>query len=291
MQPATGAVISRLSWRVVTRTRVPRNTLIDYFDDLARAEGQFLVYDAGFRARSHSYVEVGRAARGIASRLAGAGVRKGDQVVFWSENRPERIVAFWSCLLGGVIVVPIDYRASPALLARIATRVMARLILVGEDVPPVPEAVAVSVWRLHELQWRDEEPPPTAIGGDDVAEIIFTAGAAPLDAELEAFWSARGFAVIRGYGLTETAPIVSVTHPFHIQAGSVGKAIPGVDVEIAPDGEILVLDHGVDPDAVVRDANARLEAHQNIRRAQVWPEAVLPRTEGTGKLRRATIRE
>ena len=51
---------------------------------------------------------------------------------------------------------------------------------------------------------------------------------------------ARGFAVIQGYGLTETAPIVSVTHPFHIQAGSVGKAIAGVDVKIAPDGEILV---------------------------------------------------
>jgi long-chain acyl-CoA synthetase len=65
-------------------------------------------------------------------------------------------------------------------------------------------------------------------------------GAAPLDAELEEFWSARGFAVIQGYGLTETAPIVSVTHPFHIQAGSVGKAIAGVDVKIAPDGEILV---------------------------------------------------
>ncbi len=68
----------------------------------------------------------------------------------------------------------------------------------------------------------------------------FVVGAAPLDAELEAFWSTRGFAVIQGYGLTETAPIVSVTHPFHIQAGSVGKAIAGVDVMIAPDGEILV---------------------------------------------------
>ena len=51
----------------------------------------------------------------------------------------------------------------------------------------------------------------------------FVVGAAPLDAELEAFWANRGFAVIQGYGLTETAPIVSVTHPFHIQAGSVGS--------------------------------------------------------------------
>jgi long-chain acyl-CoA synthetase len=504
--------------------------LIDYFTDLARAKGQFLVYDDGFRARSHSYTEVARAARGFAARLVGAGIRKGDKVVFWSENRPEWIVAFWGCLVVGVIVVPIDYRASPEFLARIAARVAAKLILVGEDVPALPQALGVPVWKLNDLEWRDGAPPPVAIDRDDVAEIIFTSGAtgepkgvvithrnvlanivpverevrkyrawarpvfplrfldllplshmfgqamatfippmlpgvvvfmrgynpadiitlikrrrvsvlvsvpkildvlrahvlrvspdaalaptkqawpfrwwryrqlhrvcgakfwafvvgaAPLDAQLEEFWSARGFAVIQGYGLTETAPIVSVTHPFHIQAGSVGKAIAGVDVKIAPDGEILVrgenvtggyfeaeaetaqafeggwfhtgdigeigpdgrlfirgrkkevivtpeglkvfpddiervvneipgvrdsaavgastpsdsaervhvvlvLDRGVDPDAVVRDANARLEAHQKIRRALVWPDAALPRTEGTGKLRRSAIRE
>ena len=74
---------------------MPRNTLIDYFDDLAKARGQFLVYDDGLRTRSYSYGEVGQAARGFASRLAHAGLHKGDKVVFWSENRPEWVVAFW----------------------------------------------------------------------------------------------------------------------------------------------------------------------------------------------------
>jgi long-chain acyl-CoA synthetase len=68
----------------------------------------------------------------------------------------------------------------------------------------------------------------------------FVVGAAPLDAELEAFWGERGFAVIQGYGLTETAPIVSLNHPFGTKRGSVGKAIAGVEIRIAPDGEILV---------------------------------------------------
>ena len=54
---------------------------------------------------------------------------------------------------------------------------------------------------------------------------------------------------------------------------------------------VLVLDRGVDSDSVVRDANARLESHQKIRRALVWPQTELPRTEGTGKLKRAAIRE
>ncbi len=65
-------------------------------------------------------------------------------------------------------------------------------------------------------------------------------GAAPLDPELEAFWGRLGFVVVQGYGLTETAPIVTLNHPFHAASGAVGKPIAGVEVRIADDGEILV---------------------------------------------------
>src|SRR5438552_12593927 len=68
----------------------------------------------------------------------------------------------------------------------------------------------------------------------------FVVGAAPLEAELESFWKELGFVVVQGYGLTETAPIVSLNHPFSTKKGSVGKAIAGVEVRIAADGEILV---------------------------------------------------
>jgi len=68
----------------------------------------------------------------------------------------------------------------------------------------------------------------------------FIVGAAPLAADLEAFFSELGFLVIQGYGLTETAPIVTLNHPFHARQGSVGKPIAGVEVKIAADGEILV---------------------------------------------------
>ena len=65
-------------------------------------------------------------------------------------------------------------------------------------------------------------------------------GAAPLDPELEAFWRKLGFLVVQGYGLTETAPIVTLNHPLRASRGTVGKPIAGVEVRIAPDGEILV---------------------------------------------------
>jgi long-chain acyl-CoA synthetase len=68
----------------------------------------------------------------------------------------------------------------------------------------------------------------------------FVVGAAPLESSLEELWSRLGFLVVQGYGLTETAPIVTLNHPFGTSKGSVGKPISGVDVKIADDGEILV---------------------------------------------------
>src|SRR4051812_33235911 len=159
---------------------VPRDTLIDFFRDLERTRGRFLVYDDGFRCRSHTYGQVSLAARGFAARLHALGLRKGDKVVFWSENRPEWIVAFWACLLRGIVVVPIDYRASPDFLARVVRIVSARLILIGQDVPPFDAPAEASVWKLHELSSPNDthdDVPAVEITRDDLAEIIFTSGA------------------------------------------------------------------------------------------------------------------
>jgi long-chain acyl-CoA synthetase len=205
----------------------------------------------------------------------------------------------------------------------------------------------------------------------------FVVGAAPLDPDLEEFWRKLGYVVIQGYGLTETAPIVSLNHPFHPSHGTVGKAIPGVEMKLAEDGEILVRGEnvtsgyygssvsiledgwfhtgdvgemaadgalrirgrkkemivasdgsnifpedleralneapGVLESAVVERegrahavlvlesgtaagalafANARLEPHQQMRDATVWPfDRPLPRTHGTRKLKRREVRD
>src|SRR5262249_35036730 len=62
----------------------------------------------------------------------------------------------------------------------------------------------------------------------------------------------------------------------------------GADATVHAGG---VLDPGTDVDAIVRQANARLDEHQKIRRGLVWPQTELPRTEGTRKLKRAAIRD
>jgi long-chain acyl-CoA synthetase len=68
----------------------------------------------------------------------------------------------------------------------------------------------------------------------------FITGAAPLDPAVEEFFLRLGFLVIQGYGLTETAPIVTLNHPFHTRRGSVGKPVGGVEIRLAEDGEVLV---------------------------------------------------
>lgn len=70
-------------------------------------------------------------------------------------------------------------------------------------------------------------------------------GGAALDRETEEFWHRLGYAVVQGYGLTETTSLVSLNHPFHTSRGSIGKVLPGREIKLAEDGEILVRGGGV----------------------------------------------
>ena len=70
-------------------------------------------------------------------------------------------------------------------------------------------------------------------------------GGAALDRETEEFWHRLGYAVVQGYGLTETTSLISLNHPFHTSRGSIGKVLPGREIKLAEDGEILVRGSGV----------------------------------------------
>jgi long-chain acyl-CoA synthetase len=365
-----------------------RRTLVDYFTDLASIDGEFVVYDDGYRSWSYTYREVAAGARAFAERLRASGIRKGQAIAVWGENRAEWLIALWGCVLEGVVLVPIDYRASADFLLRVAEIVDAQAILAGDAVDAAALGSDRPVWALAGLTGGKAEGTPRSEGdgatADDTAEIIFTSGAtaapkgvvithrnilanivpieremakykkyaapflpirflnllplshmfgqamatfvppmlpgvvvftrsfapedivrqihdrrisvlvsvpkmlevlrdhivrtdpgtasapekmhwtarwwkyrrihrmfgfkfwalvvgaAPLDPDLETFWRRLGFLVVQGYGLTETAPIVTLNHPFRSAHGAVGKPIAGVEVRIAEDGEILV---------------------------------------------------
>ena len=68
----------------------------------------------------------------------------------------------------------------------------------------------------------------------------FISGGAALGSDTELFFKRLGYAVVQGYGMTETASLVSLNHPFHAAEGSIGKVLPGREFRLADDGEILV---------------------------------------------------
>ncbi len=84
--------------------------------------------------------------------------------------------------------------------------------------------------RIVYSKWR------SALGGR-VAFVI--CGGAALNADLANVFGSAGVSVLQGYGLTETSPVITFNRPGRNRAGTVGEPIPGVEVTIAEDGEVL----------------------------------------------------
>ena len=68
---------------------------------------------------------------------------------------------------------------------------------------------------------------------------FFVSGGAPLSYPIQEFFNSLGLIILEGYGLTETSPVMACNSLENRRIGTVGKALPGVEIDIAPDGEII----------------------------------------------------
>jgi long-chain acyl-CoA synthetase len=120
--------------------------------------------------------------------------------------------------------------AVPQVLELLRTHFLARNSSLAQE---LQQAKALSVWK----RWWRFRRVHRALGWKFWAVI---SGGATLSADLEDFWHRLGFALIQGYGMTETTALVTLNHPFRIGRGTIGKTLPGREVRISDEGEILV---------------------------------------------------
>lgn len=373
-----------------------RKTLISYIDDLSKYRRRIgYIYRTQYRKFLWRYGEIQEYAKKMASFLQRNGIKKGDRVIIWGENRPEWIISFLGCLLTGAVAVPVDDSSPEEFTCKIIKKTKARMAIVSEN--KALKAEDISIVFLNRLKQslseiKSEEFSPVDILPEDTVEIIFTSGTtaeprgviithrnivsnlnpiedyvrkygswvislfsfrflsllplshmfgqslaifipmmigrtvilinsfnpsyiqkvikeekvwiliafprilavlkdmtirefdekkagyfqqiykssegekllkrvwafrkihksfgwrfwgivvggATLDKELEEFWSRIGMAVVQGYGMTETAPIISINNPLTGKRGSIGKTVGDQQIKIDRDGEILV---------------------------------------------------
>ncbi len=348
-----------------------------------------IVAPLGLRQQRTSYGELAALARRFAAELESLGIRKGDRVLLWGENRAEWIAAFFGCVLRGVLPVPIDVAGSPDFARRVAQEVSPKLVtgarekldslggawpvLFFEDfeqllttraansigdlkqddslqivftsgttgdpkgivhthrnvlaslepieremqrylkyewifhpirilhtlplshvfgqfmglwIPPllaaelhfqsrlVPSELAEQIHRERisvlagvprvldlmldyvaahapDLEQRLAAAPKLSAWKRwwryrDIHRMFglkfwaFVCGGAALSPGGEQFWNSLGFLVVQGYGMTETTALVSLNHPFHAAEGTIGKVLPGREVKLTEEGEVLV---------------------------------------------------
>jgi len=371
-----------------------RETLLSFLsDNVERRDETAIVHWRGLRIARLSYLELAEKSFQFARELEARGIVKGERVLIWAGNSPEWIVAFFGCLLRGVVVVPLDKSNTTDFVRRVQNQVGAKLLLAPDDVhldipffpldslsnlishhssspydasnirgtdlaeviftsgtTSEPKGVCLTHknflasltpleneidryrrWErfFHPLRFLSLLPlshvfgqymgmfVPQLLGGvvyfrdslaateiirtvrkerisvvcafprllDSLREMIeadyakqgeagffkralsraekehplrrwltfsrvhrrfgfkfwaFISGGATLNEETERFWRALGFAVIQGYGMTESASIISIPHPFKLGPGSIGKPLPGQEMKLSDNGEILV---------------------------------------------------
>jgi long-chain acyl-CoA synthetase len=373
-----------------------RSTLLSFLDDcIAHGDQTAVAHWRGLRTARWYYARLASRAFQFARELEKYEVRHGDRVLFWGENSPEWIAAFYGCLLRGAVVVPLDLKSASDFVERVQQQVSAKLLLADHEqsqlqIPrlafsgledrlarhPTSRYASVAVkpddlveivftsgttaepkgvclthrnllaniapiekefkkyarWErfFHplrflcllplshvfgqlmgmfipqflaaEVYFRESYKPSeivAAVKKDRINVVVtvprvletlrekvktgaqisddqliaaetrhflrnwwtfrkvhrqfgwglwaFISGGATLEGETETFWRRIGYAIIQGYGMTETASLTSLSHPFRIRQGSIGKPVGGQEVKLSDDGEILVRGANVSP--------------------------------------------
>jgi long-chain acyl-CoA synthetase len=167
----------------------------------------------------------------------------GSTIAYW-EKDPQKIIP------NLMEVRPTYFPSVPRIFEKLYTLAMSN----APDQGQLRQAVEVGM-KVRQAQERGEEVPAELQAGFDQAEealyknvrALFggrmrycASGAAPIAKEILEFFYACGVPVLEGWGMTETSTAATTNRPDKYRLGSVGTPLPGVEVKIADDGEILL---------------------------------------------------
>jgi long-chain acyl-CoA synthetase len=166
----------------------------------------------------------------------------GSTIAFW-ERDPQKIIP------NLMEVKPTYFPSVPRIFEKIYT-----LANSAGDPEEIKQAVELG-FRVRQLQEAGEDVPPKLQAAfEEADQKLFqnvrnlfggrihqcVTGAAPIAQEILEFFYACGVPVMEGYGMTETSTVASANRLDAFRFGSVGKPLPGVEVKIADDGELLL---------------------------------------------------
>jgi len=155
-----------------------RTTILEYLDNFQRHAGEVAyVHHRGYRMQRWSYGEVLANAYRFARELDARKIAKGDKVLIWGENCAEWVVAFFGCLVRGVIVVPVDNISTADFAQRVAQQVDAKLCICSSDnqLADLP-SLHLETLREEIAERSGASVTPAPLTRDDIVEIVFTSG-------------------------------------------------------------------------------------------------------------------
>jgi long-chain acyl-CoA synthetase len=220
--PPKGCVLTHGNYRAVLNMVLERGSIASNDDDLVYL----------FLPLAHAF--------GLLLMLIGADF--GVAIAYWGGDTTKIIAELSE-------VQPTFLPSVPRIFEKLYTMVVSHA-----DPEVVAQATQVGL-RVRELELAGAEiPPDLQAAYDQFDERLFTnvraafgghvreavTGAAPIAKEILEFFFAAGVPVMEGYGMTETSTTATGMRPGDHRFGSVGKANPGVEIQIADDGEILL---------------------------------------------------
>jgi len=151
-----------------------------FYQNLSRDKAGFY-FRGKYRTWKYSFKQVLENSLRFSSLLDRAGIGKKDKIIIKAESGPPWIMAYIGCLMKGVTLIPLDLQSSRDFLKRVVDDAEPKMIIMSRDHEEELEGISVGSLFIEDLLDRVSSLPPydhrkTAVGKDDVVEIIYTSG-------------------------------------------------------------------------------------------------------------------